>query len=298
MNRAIINPQDYTQKYIEYLNKCFPNWGNEISYNWVFNRIVGKHIADTMILTDENHQVIAGSGVTFRNLKLQNSTIDIGIMTGSWTLAEARGKGCFTQIIEESLAICAQKNVPFLTAFVTESNASYRRLKEAGFYALEANNYFSTDKPFDIDESNFKIEFTTPNLDLLYSYYINNFKDIDAFLYSKDEFNYQYINRLATTYCIIINGFYFLFEENDTTVRLLYTSHFNIKAIEYFCNYIRHNKNKKVMFFTSDKEAINQCKEEQFNVIQSFLMIKSAFQKQDLSESDFTNLHINLADKM
>ena len=295
---TIINPDNYSKNYINYLNTCFPNWGNEETYNWVFNRKIGKHQADIMLITDENNEVIAGSGVTYRTLKIDNTTINVGIMTGSWTLPQARGKGCFTQIIKESVTLCAQKKVPFLTAFVTETNASYRRLKEAGCYELEANNYFSNESLFDVDESIYSIHIIKPNLDEFYKLYLEFGKENDIFEYSKEEFNNQYINKLILTHCAIINNNYFLFEENETTVRLTFISQSDIKTIQYFCNYIRKNKNKKVMFFSTNKQNNKALEQHNFASAKAFLMIKEAKNQQENRNQIFEKLQINLADKM
>ena len=35
-----VNPQDYSQMYLENLNICFPNWGDMKTFDWVFNRKV------------------------------------------------------------------------------------------------------------------------------------------------------------------------------------------------------------------------------------------------------------------
>lgn len=53
-------------------------------------------------------------------------------MTGLWTLPAARGRGAFTRIIEESVALTREHGGALLLAFVTETNASFRRLEAAG----------------------------------------------------------------------------------------------------------------------------------------------------------------------
>jgi hypothetical protein len=53
-------------------------------------------------------------------------------MSGSWTLPEARGRGAFSQMIEESSRLVVARGGTTLIAFVTKDNASRRRLAAAG----------------------------------------------------------------------------------------------------------------------------------------------------------------------
>jgi hypothetical protein len=64
-------------------------------------------------------------------------------MTGSWTLPEARGRGCFATVIEESVALTRLQGGVALLAFVTEDNASYRRLVAAGASLVPTTYAFS-----------------------------------------------------------------------------------------------------------------------------------------------------------
>jgi hypothetical protein len=81
----------------------------------------------------ENGKLLAGSAVTYRVLRTRTGAEGrVGIMTGSWTLPAARGRGCFTRIIEESKALARTRSAVALLAFVTEQNPSYRRLQAAG----------------------------------------------------------------------------------------------------------------------------------------------------------------------
>lgn len=63
---------------------------------------------DYLLLKAEG-AVLAGSGISYRQLLLRNGqATTAGIMAGSWTLPEARGRGCCTRIIEESASITEQ----------------------------------------------------------------------------------------------------------------------------------------------------------------------------------------------
>lgn len=132
-----INPPEVAGPYLAHLNQSFGDWGDEARFRWAFERVASAPRADLMVLA-EGGQTLAGSAVTYRLARLGDGTpFRVGIMTGSWTLPAARGRGCFTRVIHESLGLCRQRGATLLLAFVTEDNASYRRLKEAGSTLLE-----------------------------------------------------------------------------------------------------------------------------------------------------------------
>ncbi len=138
----ILNPKGMESTYIDYLNLSFGHWGDAALYRWCFNRRIGDLNADIMIFK-QDEKVIAGSAVTYRKVLLGKSIINVGIMTGSWTLPEARGQGCFTKIIEESLSLASRKGAALLIAFLTQSNASFRRLANAGSSLFPTHYLFS-----------------------------------------------------------------------------------------------------------------------------------------------------------
>jgi ribosomal protein S18 acetylase RimI-like enzyme len=299
MNTVILNPENYKNTYLEYLNQCFPNWGNTTTYDWIFERTVGQKQSDILIIKDENNQVIAGSAVTYRVLKTTNgSQVDFGIMTGSWTLPEARGKGCFSQMIEESKRICFAKEVPFLTAFVTESNASYRRLRDAGFYCKTADNVFSNDTFFVANADFSTLETVAVDLKLLFEKHTNFSSNNNGFLYNKVAFEGQFIKRLTPTECIKVGETYFLFEDTGTIIKLLFLSDFNVANLKVFCDWMQVKRHKKVMFFLSDESKIKIAEAQNFHFVKGFFMV----QKTDASIADssdfFKEICINLGDKM
>jgi hypothetical protein len=127
-----VNPSGAEATYLKSLNLCFPGWGNEDTFRWAFGRRVGGPATDLMMLRDAG-ELIAGSAVSYRQLALQDGRRAlVGIMTGSWTLPAARGKGAFTRIIEASVDLTRGHGGALLLAFVTETNASFRRLEAAG----------------------------------------------------------------------------------------------------------------------------------------------------------------------
>lgn len=128
---VIINPDRTEETYLEYLNRCFDDWGGMDMYKWCFDRPVGGLKADIMLLKKDG-TVLGGSAVTYRKAVIRESMVNVAIMTGSWTLPEARRQGCFTRIIDESVTLARQKGAALLLAFVTDRNASLKRLVGRG----------------------------------------------------------------------------------------------------------------------------------------------------------------------
>ena len=93
MFEVIYNPKGIESTYIAYLNVCFPTWGDQTTYKWCFDRQVGDMKADRIIIK-KNGKIISGSGITYRKVLFSGSVINVGIMTGSWTLPDAFRCGC------------------------------------------------------------------------------------------------------------------------------------------------------------------------------------------------------------
>ena len=117
--------------YLAGLNACFPNWGGRARFDWCFRRIVADREPDLLTIVEDS-RTIAGSGVTYRRIRFDDKETRAAVITGSWTLPEARGRGLFSQMIDRSRETAAKKDAHLLLAFVTQENASCRRLRAAG----------------------------------------------------------------------------------------------------------------------------------------------------------------------
>ena len=126
-----VNPSGLDDEYLAGLNRSFGNWGDRSAFRWDFQREVGSRVADLMVLRDGG-SIVAGSAVSYRTVRFGDAELLVGIMTGSWTLPEARGRGAFSAIIDESRRLLATRGGTVLIAFVTQDNASRRRLVAAG----------------------------------------------------------------------------------------------------------------------------------------------------------------------
>ncbi len=111
-------------------------------FDWAFARQMHGQPPTDYILLSEGGETLAGSGVSYREILLPNdAAITVGIMTGSWTLPAARGRGLFSCMIEESIQITAARKGALLLAFVTADNPSCRALLKSGAAAFPTS-YF------------------------------------------------------------------------------------------------------------------------------------------------------------
>ena len=122
---------------LRYLNECFPGWGDQRMFDWAFSRQMHGQPPSDYILLSEGGETLAGSGVSYRQGLLPNDVaITVGIMTGSWTLPAARGRGFFARMILESVKLTASRNGALLLAYVTTDNPSCRALLRSGAAAI------------------------------------------------------------------------------------------------------------------------------------------------------------------
>lgn len=84
------------------LNACFPHWGGRAMFDWCFTRR-GAGRAPGMMSLWVDGRAVAGSAISYRRVAVRGGAeVTAGIMTGSWTLPEARGAGAFTRLIAAS----------------------------------------------------------------------------------------------------------------------------------------------------------------------------------------------------
>ena len=120
------------RKYLESLNVCFPQWGGREMFDWCFSRSSGGLRPDLMTLHADG-RAVAGTANTYRRMRMPNGQpMTVGIMTGSWTLPESRGRGAFTRIIAESKTLAAERGAGLLLGFYARTNPSAGRLAAAG----------------------------------------------------------------------------------------------------------------------------------------------------------------------
>ena len=106
------------REYLTGANAAFGKWGDEAFFRWAF-----RGDAELLFLDG-----VAACGVTYRTL----SSGQCGaIVTGAWTLPEARGRGALTRLVEATRDIARERGGVAL-AFMREDNPSARRFAALG----------------------------------------------------------------------------------------------------------------------------------------------------------------------
>ncbi len=147
LEERAIDPSDPGDRrdYLHGLTTSFGHWGDETTFAWAFQRECGGPPADLVVL-HEGARAIAGSAISYRRVALGTQPRLAAIMTGSWTLPEARGRGCFSRIVDWSVRTAERRGAALLVAFVTEDNPSCRRLQAAGAAGVETSYLLSSDE--------------------------------------------------------------------------------------------------------------------------------------------------------
>lgn len=138
MSEVRINPPGIEQLYEENLRTCFPRWGDAAVSHWFFSRTLGGPPADRLVVVDQG-MLVAGIGLTHRCLRLANGAkVRVGVLTGAWTLPQARKRGWFSRLSVEALGLGRKKGLAMILAFVMDDNSSSRALARVGFAGVPA----------------------------------------------------------------------------------------------------------------------------------------------------------------
>lgn len=268
------------EKYVYYLNESFSNWGDLSLYNWCFERQVGAPKSD-IIVVKSNNCILAGSGVSYRMLEIPTlGARMVGIMTGSWTLEQSRGKGCFTKIIEESLKLCRDRGASYLIAFVTQDNGSARRLEASGADLVKTKYFFSnTFQPSKIKYNDLIfLKYTESELRKLFDKFLTQVSDGVKFKYDFSTWVDQFIFRPAKTKTLIVNDGYVIFEIKKDVVSVLsmfccelseLTDLF--ERVEAYAFYL----GKRVILFSSSSQIDTVCAKRKYDSKDGYISILS-----------------------
>ena len=304
MERLIINPSDFQSQYIAHLNECFKGWGGTSEYQWVFERKVGEHSSDILIIENDQDGVIAGSAITYRRLKDERTVIDIGVISGSWTLPAARRKGCLTKFVEESKRICYEKKIPFICAFMMDTNPSSRRLRAAGSHMFPTYHLFSPEVPFkDIHHDDVQFRKKNPELvEQVFQRMNETQRHNLRFDYTLQEFKDQYIHRLEETILLQLEEDFILLAEGADEMKILLLTYPNadrfLTYMKIISNWCLKIKSKKAFYFTTRKGRGEASIAIGFKNLPGYFTILETGKEEVEYAQVFQDLHINMADKM
>jgi GNAT superfamily N-acetyltransferase len=115
------------REFIDGANESFGAWGDAAFFAWAF-----RGDAEILFLDDDAGRTIAASGITYRTVRYASGDEQLAaILTGSWTRADARGRGAFTQLVEATNERARERDAIVL-GFGRMENASRRRIEAAG----------------------------------------------------------------------------------------------------------------------------------------------------------------------
>ena len=303
MERIKVNPDGYKNEFIRNINYCFNGWGGEETYNWVFERKVGNYSPEIGIVENEEDGVIAGTGYTYRKMNYNGKRTDFGIVSGSWTLPAARRKGCLTKLVEKGRELSGEKKLPFVSAFMVDTNPSSRRLRALGAKMVPVYHLFSPEVPFK-DADGAKPEMMEKNSEVVQKVYnrmMETQKGFTFFDYTLQEFEKQYISRLGVTTILRINNDFAILEDGANEVKVIMHTFQDregfLSLVKHVTNWCLNNRGLKAFFFTAREESKKACMTMGFqNILGYFTVLYTGLRIEEWEEME--NFQINMADKM
>jgi len=267
---------------LRYLNACFPGWGDLRLFDWAFSRRLHGQPPSDYILLSEGNETLAGSGVSYRQVLLPNDVaITVGIMTGSWTLPAARGRGFFSRIIEESVNITAAREGALLLAYVTADNPSCRALLRSGA-ATFPTSYFIRQP--DAGEAKTSAESLTEVDDIsdkLINRWQQQYLGFVRFAYqTPDDWRSQFLYRPSRPRILASNADEFvMIDEHDDTDRIVaYLGAYGSFPSGLIGAALSRaaSRGKKMFAFCSDPDLSKFCLTSGFTERPGFLTVKVA----------------------
>ena len=298
------NKSPNQKEYLASLNECFSNWGDETTFSWVFRKPDYIAEPDLFEIRDEDQNLLAGSALTYRKVKMPNGeSFAMGTMTGSWTLPLSRGKGCFTEMIRYSKQLVESHHFDFLTAFVTQQNASFRRLEAEGSF-LVPTNYIISKIDVEQIEKEFEHKFdlldvTPENIAKVYLQRQQILNEVMHYEYSLADFTTQFINRANASILILQrNNDYVILEKTITIFRILFSTNYSLSFISDLLNWaLAQQKN---LFFLTTNVDHDFKNDDRFNLILGYFTVLNAQHQQKFAASKIFVQRINIeyGDKM
>ena len=277
MSSFHINPPGVDREYLECLNTAFGNWGDSRRFRWHFRRATSFPAADILVFR-EGGKLTSGSGITYRRLRLpDDEEIGVGIITGSWTLPQHRGKGLFSRIVESSVEQAERKGAKLLLAFVTADNVSCRKMRKFGALLFPSFYLVSTEStPHPKADSTFELIEPDENIVAeVFEKFSASGKGLARFAYpSAPDFRGQFFERPNQTQLLSSgNGDFAVVEKGDGTnlLQLFLTQRENNYFADLLAAALRQNR--KFFTFTMDEETAGLGKDLGLEIKEGFLTV-------------------------
>lgn len=288
--KAEISTQINKDAYLHNLNECFPNWGDISYFDWVYTSVSECHEPSFLQLFENSEQPIAGTGITYRQLHKENNIIEIGVLTGSWTLPESRGKGAFTQIIQQSAKHIFSKGVDALCAYVVATNPSYKRLLAEGSSVIPLYycNYLPELKGKPLSNQINILLPTIENISKVFSARDRALNNQTIYHYTIKDFTQQFFERSKKVKIVEFNNDFAIIENLEQSVRIL----FSTNLLANFLDLIVNEFNKKLFFLSTEQPQLQNC------TITEGYFTYMVHPEKEIGIEFFKNLSIAYGDKM
>jgi GNAT superfamily N-acetyltransferase len=128
------------------LNQCFPGWGDAAQFDWC-NRRPGDPRPADLLVAEADGEIVAGLAVVYRRIGRDDEPHElVGVLSGAWTLPEARGQGQFGRLLDRAAEVARERGATIALAFVTGERSSAGQLDRRSARVIEAR-LFSRNLP-------------------------------------------------------------------------------------------------------------------------------------------------------
>ncbi len=280
------------QLYIKELNRAYAPWGDEALFDWAFLRCDSLPTPEIFTFREEE-KYRAGSALTWRRLRVGDRVLTAGIITGSWTAPEMRGRGLFSAMIRASLNSVREQGADLLAAFVTASNGSFRCLAAAGAQLIPAWYLFGEEST--TNSSSLPVEECPTDWDVLY-----RTRAATSLLYTRKEFEQQYGADPSGLRHVRVGNESLLLRETYNVTKVLYHSCTDsallTEVIDALQAWRLENGMKPLFLFTLNPLLAGRLRQRGFRPLKGFLTILPA--AGEINAPIAVPLRIQMGDKM
>lgn len=138
------------------LNGAFGAWGGRRMFDWALARTCAGLQPDLLVVREEG-QIVAFAANMYRRIRSARGELSVVAVIGAaWTAPHVRGRGLFTGILRESVAVASDRGALAVLGFLraaSRSRAAFERLGASfAFSAYARSSGGSGEPPIDFPE--------------------------------------------------------------------------------------------------------------------------------------------------
>jgi hypothetical protein len=139
LNPSWVRPEDY----IGLLNRGFRNQWNHRSFQWYQCREFNGRPTDIAVRAEGNRLLAVATYCYRQIIDPAGRTMDVCVMGSTTTVADQRGCGHYSALLQAGLALCRRHACGAMLGFATRSNGSCRGFLGLGGYSIPSYYIFS-----------------------------------------------------------------------------------------------------------------------------------------------------------